>query len=444
MKIRFMKQERALLRSTAISAGPVLCSEEEKSLLPELLGENYDIAIIGGGIVGLTTALALAALNTDFRMIVFEARDTFLPPPIDQYDYRVSAISLASQRIFENLGVWQAMCARRVSPYLSMHVWDAAGKGAIHFSHTELAVPALGYIVENSVMHAALLAAVTAHPQITFLQGIHCQQLTIGDEYISFCLAEKPYRASLLIAADGVDSWVRQAAGFSLPDRKTYGHTAIVATVKTSWLHGQCAQQRFLPTGPLAFLPLADASYSSIVWSVTHDEAARLMALSLSAFANELAVAFDRPIDSVQCVSERYTFIPEKLQMQEIVRAGVALVGDAAHAIHPLAGQGLNLGLLDAVTLAEVVATAASQQRAIASIATLRKYARRRKTQTLAVQTMMDFLKNLFASSSSWVQRIRNAGLISVDRCAPLKKWLAEMALGQAGDVPVLARQKIK
>jgi 2-octaprenylphenol hydroxylase len=251
--------------------------------------------------------------------------------------------------------------------------------------------------------------------------------------------AQQVIQTQCLIAADGAESWVRQQVGIQL---KTwaYQHTAIVTTVQTELPHAATARQRFLATGPLAFLPLSDPYRSSIVWSVTPEYAEKLMALSVAEFDVALATAFAHQLGAVQMITERHAFPLRMRHAQQYVRPRIALLGDAAHTIHPLAGQGVNMGLLDAATLAEVMITACRKQRDFASLATLRRYERWRKGDTLAMLAAIEALKHLFASELPPVQCLRNVGLNLTNRLPWLKQFLTDYALGKRGDLPSMAR----
>jgi len=399
---------------------------------------TYDITIIGSGIVGATTALALAR-HTSLKILVIEAKSlTFNQGPA-QYDHRVSAISLASKTIFQNLNCWEAIKTKRISPYSQMHVWDATGNGEIHFDSQAVGEPVLGYIIEDSVIRKSLQEQFQLYQNIDFLcpvkintlkEKADCIELTTNDQ--------KTLQTKLLIAADGADSWVREQAEIEFKNWD-YAHTAIVATVTTELPHQATAWQRFLPTGPLAFLPLADPYRSSIVWSVEQDYAINLLSLDDESFRKTLRAEFVNKLGDITAATLRRHFPLRMRHVKNYVRSRLALIGDAAHTIHPLAGQGVNLGLLDAVTLAEVIIDAHKKDRDFASLATLRRYERWRKGDTLTMLTLVEGLKHLFGSNKKSLQQIRNFGLALTNHLPLIKSLLVNYALGKRSDLPRLA-----
>jgi 2-octaprenylphenol hydroxylase len=399
---------------------------------------DYDVIVIGGGIVGATTALALAK-KTALKIALIDAADLSPKWEKDKPAHRVSAISLASQRIFQKLNVWDAIQAKRVSPYKKMHVWDAEGKGELHFHCRDLNISALGYIIEDDVTRASLLEilAATSVDIIAPLQlkSFHEEQdgMTITAE--DGCTL----RAKLVIAADGAFSWVRDQADIDLTV-KEYGHQAIVATVRTTGSHQMTAWQRFLPTGPLAFLPLSDENVCSIVWSNIPSQAAHLLALSDQDFQEALATAFEHKLGTIEAIGPRYCFDLLMRHAKHYVQPHLALVGDAAHTIHPLAGQGVNLGLLDAACLVDVIAEALAKKRDFSSLSTLRRYERWRKSDNMTMMTFVGGLKQLFASEKNSIQRLRNTGLSMVNQLGFLKHFFADYAVGNRGDIPELAK----
>jgi 2-octaprenylphenol hydroxylase len=402
------------------------------------MNTDYDLLIAGGGMVG--SALACALGDADLKIGLLEGAPLDRIRPGLELDARVSAISHASQRIFAAVGAWDGIAAWRVSPFRDMRVWDATGFGSIHFDSAAIGEPLLGWIIENRVIQFALLERVRQLPAVELLCPATldtAQALENGCWRV--CLSDgREFTTRLLVGADGAQSRVRQLAGIETSGW-SYDQTAIVANVRTAEPHQQTAWQRFLPTGPLAFLPLADGR-CSIVWATPPEQADALLALNEAEFAEALAEAFDQRLGAIVEVGHRAAF-PLRLQhARAYVQPGLALIGDAARVIHPLAGQGVNLGLLDAATLAEVVLDAVAAGHDFGSLKVLRRYERWRKGDNLLMMGMMDGFKRLFGNGLPPVRLLRNIGLNLTDTAGPLKNFIARRAMGLAGDLPRLAR----
>lgn len=398
---------------------------------------NYDIAIIGGGCVGGTLACALA--QSGMRVAVIEAREAPQDWDRDSVDLRVFAITRASERIFRSIHVWEAIEQGGLSPFRDMRVWDAGGRGEIHFDSAELGEPTLGYIIEQRVIQAALNGRMEALPSL----DRRCPAQLVGcdseADHASITLADKQrLTARLIVGADGAESPLRGMAGIPIQVH-AYDQEAVVAVVATDQSHQQTAWQRFLPRGPLAFLPLRDGR-SSIVWSTTPGHAAELCALEREAFMNELSAAFGHRLGAVIGVAERVRFPLQRLHATRYIAERVALIGDAAHVIHPLAGQGVNLGLLDAACLAEVLLDTQRSGRDPGRQSNLRRYERWRHGNNQAMQYAMDGFKGLFGAANAPVRTVRTLGLGLVDRLGPVKQLIARHAMGLDGDLPRMAK----
>jgi 2-octaprenylphenol hydroxylase len=397
---------------------------------------NYDITIIGGGCVGGTLASALA--QAGFKVAVVEARESQRVWPAGSVDVRVFAITRASERIFRSIGCWDAIERGGVSPFRDMRVWDASGSGAIHFDCAELGEPTLGYIIEQRVIQAALNARMDMLPSLTRLCPAELGAFELNADSMRVTLADgRRLHTRLLVGADGASSRVRGMAGIAV-EMRDYQQEAVVAVVTTEQSHQETAWQRFLPTGPLAFLPLCDGR-SSIVWSTTPQQAAELCAIDTGEFLERLSAAFDQRLGCVTAVEERVRFPLRRLHAKHYIAERLALVGDAAHVIHPLAGQGVNLGLLDAAVLFDVIVETRAEMREYGLISNLRRYERWRHGDNHAMQRAMDGIKGLFGASAVPLRMLRNTGLNVVDRSGPLKSVLARHAMGLAGDLPTLA-----
>jgi len=393
---------------------------------------DYDIVIIGSGVVGLATTLAIAR-QTKLNIALIESSANLPSWQVSSaHDHRVSAISLASKKLFELVGAWDSILAKRLHAFKNMQVFDEAEQGKIHFDCAEVNEPALGYIIEDRVLRTSLLEQLSCYPTIQLLQPIQLMKINHRPECVELTTTdEKTFSTKLLIAADGAESWVREQFDVALKT-KDYEQIAIVATVQTEKPHQSTAWQRFLSTGPLAFLPLSDPHSCSIVWSATHQEAQNLLKLNDAEFLQSLSAAFAH-LGIVTATSKRFHFPLRMRHAKNYVLNRVALVGDAAHTIHPLAGQGLNLGLQDAAYLAEVIAAAVNKNRDYSQLHTLRRYERWRKSDNLAMLAAVDAIKYLFMHDNALLKTVRNAGMNFANRNTTLKNFFIQYALGRRG-----------
>lgn len=399
---------------------------------------NYDIVIVGGGMVGMTLALALAK-QTRLSIAILEAREEVAPFKEDDYHHRVSAIALASVSILESLSVWEKIRSQRVSPFNTIQVWDGESRENLRFECNEIGEPLLGYIIENNVIQNALREELKHYPAVNFLSPVKLQDLRFGEESITLIAAdETQYQARLAVAADGAHSWLRDEMHIRVRT-EDYDQQAIVASVVTELPHEKVARQVFLPSGPLAFLPLKEAHTSSIVWSLPSEEAKRLQAMEEEDFKAALTTAFASRLGRVKSIGRRFTFPLKKQDAAKYIGKRIALVGDAAHVMHPLAGQGVNLGLLDAVSLAEVIADAEHARRDFAATTTLRRYERWRRADNLALLTGVDLIKQFFASDRAAIKTVRGLGIALTSRLAVLKNIFTRYAVGRRSGLPALA-----
>ncbi|SFP38640.1 2-octaprenyl-3-methyl-6-methoxy-1,4-benzoquinol hydroxylase [Pseudomonas borbori] len=401
-----------------------------------------DLIIVGAGMVGSALALALQEQGLDILLIDGGSLSVTPFDPAAPFEPRVSALSIASQRVLERLGVWPGVAARRSSPYAEMRVWDGCGTGQIHFSAASVHAEALGHIVENRVVQDALLERLHDGP-VGLLNHARLEQLRrSGDDWLLTLTDGRQLRTPLLIAADGANSAVRRLAGCATREWD-YLHHAIVTSVRCSEAHQATAWQRFTDDGPLAFLPLAGPAgehWCSIVWSATPGEAERLMALDDAGFCVELGKAFEHRLGQVLHADPRLRIPLRQRHAKRYVEAGLALIGDAAHSIHPLAGQGVNLGFLDAAVLAEVLLHAQARGERLADERVLSRYERRRMPHNLAMMAAMEGFERLFQADPLPLRWLRNAGLDWVDELPEAKALFVRQALGLSGDLPELAR----
>jgi len=399
---------------------------------------EFDVAVIGGGVVGSTVAALLGGLS--LRVAAVEAAAAATPADPKEYDLRVYALTRASARILAHAGAWQGIERRRHGCFRRMEVWDAHSRGRISFDSAALAEPTLGYIVEQRALCDALGERLRELPNVTVMRPASLQSWEGMADRLEVVLEDgRRVSARLLVGADGAASRVRTVAGIGY-ERHGYDQQAVVCNVRTERPHEDTARQRFLAEGPLAFLPLDDAHQSSIVWSTTPAHAERLLGLDTEDFRGELATAFGHRLGRVLEAGPRAAFELAKARAERYVLPRIALAGDAAHAIHPLAGQGANLGLLDAATLAEVVAEAAAEGADIGALRVLRRYERWRAGENRLMQATMDGFKHLFGSDLKTVRWLRGAGLSLADRCQPAKELIMRLAMGLSGDLPAAAR----
>ena len=410
---------------------------------------EFDIVVLGAGITGAAMALALAR-KVDCTLALLDESD--LEPSsaspagqqgfdVHSFDVRVCALTAASRRLLEQLGVWHGLARQRVCAYSDMHVRDAEGTGQIHFSARELGVDNLGHIVENRLLRQALLGGLAQTP-VHRLGGRSVQQIdtrseqeATGSRYpVRLTLKDgSQIGTRLLIAADGVASRTRAQVGI-VTREWDYLHQALIATVRMEQPHHQLACQIFRDTGPLAFLPLPETPDGhhccSIVWSLLPDEARRVMALDDEAFRLELARCIEHRFGPVLDSGQRVCRPLRQLHACRYHRNRVVVVGDAAHSIHPLAGQGANLSLLDVARLAEDIHRACQWGEDFSSPRVLDRYERARKGHNLAVAGLMESLQRLFHSDDLLVRWLRNSGLNVTNGLPALKRSMARWAMG--------------
>ena len=393
---------------------------------------DFDVVIAGGGPVGagLAALLATAAETRELSIALIEPRPGHMPGAAAPLDLRVSALSHASRALLERVGAWPSVMRRGVCAYDRMMVWEAGapvtGADTLCFDAAALGVADLGCIVENATMTAALLDSAVAAGVVMLTAPV--TGLTLSPEHAEVVLGDRRLRASLVVAADGGDSGLRALAGLT-GQGATYPQEAIVAHLAVQRPHECVARQRFLQTGPLALLPLADGRVS-LVWSTTPAEAERLMALSPDRFADEVTRASDGLLGSLILASDRARFPLRRFQADSYVATRFALVGDAAHSVHPLAGQGVNQGFMDVEVLWREVAAARARGADIGDSRGLGRYGRERRADVALMGGALDAIARWSAGDAPWSRRVGRAGLGLVNRLAPLKRALAARALG--------------
>ncbi len=401
---------------------------------------HYDVLIVGGGMVGATLACALGDSNLSVAVLEHQTPEPFTAE--QDHDLRVSALSIASQNILEMIGAWPGIISRRATPYARLKTWEASEeKAATEFNAHDSGHSHLGHIVENRVIQLALLERLKTFDNIDLI----CPAETEHIEYAPGCsiVRLKDGReliGRLLVAADGGESRVRQAAGIGVT-KWDYEQHALVASVVTDYPQQDITWQQFTPTGPLAFLPL-NGNHASLVWYNTPDNVKRLMSLGDDQFMHELVNTFPSNLGRIETLLGKAAFPLRRQHAQQYVLEGVALVGDAAHMIHPLAGQGVNIGLLDAAALAEVLLIAARTGEDISEMEVLKDYESARRNHNLMMMQTMDAFYRIFSNDIAPLKLLRNIGLGMAERLGPAKGKVMSFAMGLEGPMPALARKE--
>lgn len=405
---------------------------------------DFDIVVVGGAMAGAAAAalFATAPGTRSLRIALVEPRPATPPATQDPFDLRVSALSRASQQLLERTGAWPAVLARGAAPYERMVVWEQRshpeGPAALRFDAAELGEPDLGHIVENRAVQAALV--VRAQEAGVVLLREELSALEPGDAAIRVTLAgTRDYRAGLVIGADGSDSAVRKFAGI---DVRGWGYEqrAVVTHLAPERPHAATAWQRFLDTGPIALLPLSDGRVS-LVWTTTPVLAEELTACSDEEFSARVTAASAGILGTLSCSAPRASFPLRLLHAKHYAATRVALVGDAAHTVHPLAGQGINLAFLDVAALVEVAGDALAAGDDPGERRALRRYERWRKAEALPAIALLDGIQRLFQGDGEFQSRLRRSGLELVQAARPLKRVFMQRALGLSGEVPESLRR---
>jgi len=395
--------------------------------------QSVDVAIVGGGMVGLAVACGLQ--GNGLRVAVLEQRVSEplaadAPPQL-----RVSAINAASEKLLTRLGIWQDILSRRASCYHGMEVWDKDSFGHISFDDQSMGYSHLGHIVENAVIHYALWNKAQQSSDITLFAPAELQQVAWGENETFLTLKDgSMLTARLVIGADGANSWLRNKADIPLTFWD-YQHHALVATIRTEEPHEAVARQVFHGEGILAFLPLSDPHLCSIVWSLPPQEAQRMQQASEDEFHRALNIAFDNRLGLCKVESERQVFPLTGRYARQFAAHRLALVGDAAHTIHPLAGQGVNLGFMDAAELIAELKRLHRQGKDIGQYIYLRRYERSRKHSAALMLASMQGFRDLFSGANPAKKLLRDIGLKLADTLPGVKPQLIRQAMG-LNDLP--------
>ena len=386
-----------------------------------------DIAIVGAGMVGL--ALARALKDAPVSVVVIDTSPIHKALS-DEPELRVSAINAANQQALSELAVWQALPENRLSPYTHMQVWDHDSFGRIAFNCDDLGAPSLGHIVENQALVNALFEVVKTQQNVTLLPSVRIDKVLAGKSETMLMLNnDDVVSCRLVVGADGANSAIRQHGNFPLTF-KDYGHTAIVATVRTELPHGKVARQVFTPSGPLALLPLRDPNLCSIVWSQTTETAQSLLAQDNAEFAKGLQIAMNGEVGHITVESARMHFPLTMRYARQWLSDGLVIIGDAAHTIHPLAGQGANLGLQDAFALADSIQQLVRDEKPFYLARHLRPFERARKAEAVKMIAAMEGFKQLFGGDNPLKKLIRGVGMCTADAIPGIKQKFITQAMG--------------
>jgi 2-octaprenyl-6-methoxyphenol hydroxylase len=403
------------------------------------VSDDVELLIAGGGLVGLLLGIACAAAGLEVAIVDPQDPETTLS---NAYDARSSAIAYASRRVFDGLGLWQQIAAE-AEPILEIRVADNGSPLFLHYDHRDLGTgEPLGYIVENRVLRRAFIGRALALPGLSF----RARRRVAAAETSPFAATAElsggeRVRSRLIVAADGQGSPLRRATGIGTIEFR-YPQTSITTTVRHERHHRGVAVEHFLPAGPFAILPMT-GNRSSVVWTERAELAARLAALREADFAAELAARFGDFLGAVEPVGPRSIFPLGLMLAERYAARRLALVGEAAHLIHPIAGQGFNLGIRDVAVLAELVVDARRLGLDIGDRTWLERYQQWRRSDALQLAVVTDALNRLFSNAIAPVQLARDLGLASVNRIPPLKRLLMRDAMGLTGDLPRLLRGEL-
>lgn len=383
-----------------------------------------DIIIIGGGMVGLACAAALAHLN--LTVAIIEGNP---PSPItDDYDLRVSAINPANINFFVELGIWPQLQKHRLSAYEAMHIWVDRSK--LDFSAAEANLPELGFIIENNIMQHVLYEHVADQKNIAMYCPAKPTDIQIDEKVMLTLNNGLRIHAKLIIGADGHQSWLKKQI---MPKElvRSYDHSALVAHIHTEKMHEKTAWQHFLPTGPLALLPLVDPHACSIVWSSNPEHIKELLACDENSFNQQLTNAFDNQLGKLTVTTQRLAFPLTLQHLEQYSSDHIAFIGDAAHRIHPLAGQGVNLGYQDVRCLARTIEATLNKKQDYWKKSALSAFERERQFHNQTMIKAVDAIRWIFSNPSSTLQTMRNIGIEKLNQNTFLKNILINLASGK-------------
>jgi len=402
---------------------------------------DVDVAIVGAGMMGAALARSLMSADVKIALIDSQEKSSVLnssrvASSVNDFSARVSALTPLSVNFLDDLGVWDNISASCKSLYQKMHVWDQHGTASISFDAAELYRDELGIIVENKYIISALSQCLANQSNVQNCYGMTVEgvgKFDNGSRIITFRESDDAIRCKLLVAADGANSRIRSWSGINTREWD-YQHHAIVATVKTAKQHGRVARQRFSDSGPIAFLPLLDQTdsqqYCSIVWSQEVDEANFLMSLSDEDFLEKLRLESENILGDITDISSRFSYPLRQRHAKTYTKDGIVLIGDAAHTIHPLAGQGANLGFKDVVSLSDELVRASRQGVELSESVVLKRYQRRRQADNLLTMGAMEGFKRLFEQKDPLIRLLRNSGMDWVNGQSIIKNKIMKIAMG--------------
>jgi 2-octaprenylphenol hydroxylase len=392
---------------------------------------DFDVLIVGGGMVGASLAALLAArpVFAGLRVALIEPKPALMPLPQEALDTRVSAVSRAGQRLLSEIGAWPLLQSRAPCAYEQMRIWDAEdppdSTRTLVFDAAESGEPDLGHIIENRAVSAAVIERAAA-AGVTLLR-VPVSGVTLDRDGAAVQLGDRRVTSSLLVAADGADSPLRHLAGLG-GEPVPYPQTAIVAHLHAERGHGHIARQRFLPGGPLALLPLANGCVS-LVWSQPPQEAAAMQALDEEAFSIAVTEASDHVLGRLQLCSARQAFPLRRFNAPSYATTRCVLIGDAAHTVHPLAGQGVNQGFLDVYALVDALTSVQQRGGDLGDPVALGRYARQRQLENAAFGAALDAIYRVYTSDRGAVREGRRQLLGVAQRLGAVKRHLVARAL---------------
>ena len=398
--------------------------------------KNYDIIIIGGGMVGASLVAALKN-HSDKKIAVVEAH-VFNSASQPSFDDRSIALSYGSRRIWESMGLWEKI-EPEIEAIKSIHVSDRGHLGVTRINHTEEKVEALGYVVENRVMGQVLINEVAALSHVDWFCPATIQGLENKNDHVTIKIeteqGEKSLQAKLLVAADGVSSITRRLAGLDVK-REDYKQSAIIANVETDQLHNGIAYERFTDSGPLAFLPMTENRYS-VVWTCELQETARIMQLTDDEFIKELQQRFGFRAGNIEKTGERFSYPLAYTESEQLTKGRIVIIGNAAHALHPVSGQGYNLALRDVAEIAETIVENDDPGHPLL----LAEYHVKRIKDMHRVYQITDSMVKIFSNNFTALGHLRASGLIALNLMSPLRSLVARQSMGLLGRMNKMQRR---